>query len=164
MASVRAGGTRGRSPIRRADPRACRADAGGRAAVLTGLALGADETALQLRRRRRMPLACAALPARAVRGPRAPAFQRLGAGDLHPPLLRVELLRVAAAEHFESEVGIALEIDIALRVEMGEPGRRDEIGYQDSIDRIGVLVVLHRIADLGGPEHALRILVGAVEP
>src|SRR5471032_3236728 len=36
------------------------------------------------------------------------------AGDLHPARLRIVFLRIAAAEHFERAVGMALEVDVGL--------------------------------------------------
>ena len=92
------------------------------------------------------------------------AMCRLGAGDLHPSLLRVEFLRVAAAEDFECALSAVLKIDVALRILMREPIRRYEIRHKDAVDLIAILVIFDRIADLAGPEDALGILVCAIEP
>src|SRR5476651_2417046 len=71
--------------------------------------------------------------AHATLAPRAGRRMRLGvldgaAGDLHPARLRIEFLRVAAAEDFKRAMGMALEIDDGLALPVREPIRRDEIG------------------------------------
>ena len=95
---------------------------------------------------------------------RACRAQGARAGDLLPPLLRIELLRVAAGQHLEGALGVALEVHLARRVLMAEPVGRDKVRHQGGSDRIAVAVVLDGIADLAGPEDSLVVLVGAVQP
>jgi hypothetical protein len=47
---------------------------------------------------------------------------------------------------------------------VAEPVGRDEVGETHAAHLVPVLVVLHRITDLAGPEYALRVLVSAVQP
>lgn len=92
------------------------------------------------------------------------AERGLGTGNLLPPDLRIEILGVAAAEYLKRRSRVSLEIDLGLRVLMPEPVRRDKIGYQYPADFIALRVRFDWIADLAGPEHAVQVLVGAVEP
>src|SRR5262249_11439163 len=103
------------------------------------------------------------LSARTYRGVGEGSF-RLVPGDLLPSSSRIEILRVAAAQHLERAIRVFLEVDHPLRVLMREPVRGHKIGYEDLPDLVAVLVVLDWIADLTCPERAPRILVGAVEP
>src|SRR5271166_5041179 len=85
-------------------------------------------------------------------------------GDLLPSRLWIKFLCITAGQDLERLVGVTLEVDIALRVLVREPVRRNEIGHEDTTNLVAVLVVLDRVTDLTGPKDALRILVNAVQP
>jgi hypothetical protein len=61
--------------------------------------------------------------------------------DLHPSALRIELLRISPGQHLERGAGVTLQIDLALRVLMREPVRRDEVRHQDIADLTAVAIV-----------------------
>src|ERR1043165_50866 len=89
---------------------------------------------------------------------------RLRPSYLDPPGLGIEFLGVAAVQHVERLVAMPLEVDRAMRMLVPVPGRRHEIGDQNALDLVAVLIALDRIADFARPEHAMRVLEGAVEP
>ena len=111
-----------------------------------------------------LPLPSTTFPARATRGGGPLAVPCLGSSNLQPSLLGIEHLCVTASQDLECGAGMALEVDVALRMLVCKPIRRYEVRHQDATDLIAILVVLDRIADLTGPEDALRILVCTVEP
>src|SRR3954447_11246875 len=112
-----------------------------------------------------LDLTAAALAARPLDGVRSMGHRhRTLPGHLDPAAMRVEFLRIAAAQHLERSATVLFEVQGAVRVLKSVPGRRHEIGHQDALDLIAVLVALHRVADFAGPEHPVSILVGAVDP
>src|SRR5271167_1838453 len=111
------------------------------------------------------PLASPPFSPRALRCIDDPfAAPRHRSGDLLPSRLWIELLCIAAGQDLERGVGVAFEVDVALRMLVPEPVRRYEVRHEDATNLVAVLVILDRVADLTGPKDSLRILVGAVQP
>src|SRR5690349_15211772 len=104
------------------------------------------------------PRASAPLPPRSVGSVSAPLGCRVRTVDLHPALLRIELLRISASQHFKRSVGMGLVIDLRLSVLMGEPIGSDEVCYEDIADFVAILVILNRITDLTRPKNPLLTL------
>ena len=111
------------------------------------------------------PLTNPSFSSRPIRGMgHSIAAPRHRASDLLPSCLWVELLGITARQNLEWSMGVTLEVDRALRVLVAEPVRGDEIGHEDAVNFIAILVVLNRVADLTSPKDTLRILVGTVQP
>jgi hypothetical protein len=71
-----------------------------------------------------LPLPVTAFAPRAPRGVGPREVRCLGPGDLLPPRLGIEFLRVAATENFECGLRVVLEVDRSLRMLVREPIRR----------------------------------------
>src|SRR3954447_9516081 len=112
-----------------------------------------------------LDLTAAALAARPLGGVRSVGCRhRTLPSHLNPAAMRVEFLRIAAAQDLERSATVLCEVQGAVRVLKPVPGRRHEISHQDALDLVAVLVALDRVADLAGPEHPVSVLVGAVDP